>query len=80
MLSKFVNPFNNTADYKDIYQLALSAATAGKMKDAITFLRIAEMKLPPNDADYTKKIHDNLLLFDPEWKRIDKGQEISEQR
>ena len=69
VFKKFVNPFSVQANYKDIYQLGVTAAAAGKLRDAIHFLKIAEMKLSPDDAEYAKKIQDNLLLFDPERKK-----------
>jgi hypothetical protein len=48
----------------------MSAATVGKFREAVTFLKIAQMKVPSDDAEYTKKVKDNLLLFDPEGKKI----------
>jgi tetratricopeptide (TPR) repeat protein len=70
VLSKFVNPFALDTDYKNIYYLGMSAATVGKFREAVTFLKIAQMKVPSDDAEYTKKVKDNLLLFDPEGKKI----------
>jgi tetratricopeptide (TPR) repeat protein len=70
LLSKYVNPFNPNTDYKEIYQLGISASTVGKFREAVTFLKIARMKVPSDDAEYTKKVKDNLLLFDPEGKKI----------
>jgi tetratricopeptide (TPR) repeat protein len=70
LLSKYVNPFNPNTDYKEIYQLGISASAVGKIREAVTFLKIAKMKVPSDDAEYTKKIKDNLLLFDPEDKKI----------
>lgn len=67
-LAKYVNPFNLSSDYKDIYELGMAAAAAGKLRDGINFLKIAEMKLPPNDAEYSKKIKENLRMLDPEGK------------
>ncbi|MEI7636662.1 MAG: tetratricopeptide repeat protein [Syntrophus sp. (in: bacteria)] len=68
VLSKYVNPFNPNADYKEIYQLGMSAASVGKAREAVTFLKIARIKAPPSDTEYTKKIKENLLLLDPEGK------------
>jgi len=62
-LSKFVNPFALNADYKDIYELGMSAATVGKFKEAVTFLKIARMKAPPTDTEYTRKIQKNLSML-----------------
>jgi len=70
LLSKYINPFSMNVDYKDIYQLGMSAATVGKSKEAITFLKIAQMKLPPDDKEYTKKINDNLKMLEPEDKKM----------
>ena len=70
LLSQYVNPFDPNTDYKEIYQLGMSAATVGKFREAVTFLKIARMKVPSDDAEYTKKVKDNLLLFDPEGKKI----------
>ncbi|MFA6002337.1 MAG: CDC27 family protein [Thermoleophilia bacterium] len=56
LLSKYVNPFSPGSNYKDIYQLALSAASAGKVREAVTFLEIAKMKTPPADTEYVQKI------------------------
>ena len=69
VISRYVNPFDLTSTYRDIYELAMSAAAAGKIRDAVNFLKIAEMKLPPDDAEYTKKIQENLLMLDPEGKK-----------
>ncbi len=56
ILSRYVNPFNPNTDYKEIYQLGVSAATVGKTRDAATFLRIAKMKAPLADTEYVQKI------------------------
>jgi tetratricopeptide (TPR) repeat protein len=61
LLSKYVNPFNPNADYKEIYQLAISAASVGKAREAVTFLKIAKLKVPPTDAEYVQKIDKNLV-------------------
>jgi tetratricopeptide (TPR) repeat protein len=67
-LVKNVNPFNLSSDYKDIYELGLAAAAAGNLRDGVNFLKIAEMKLPPDDAVYSRKIKENLRMLDPEGK------------
>ena len=72
VLSKYVNPFSPNADYKEICQLGVAAGAVGKIRDAITFLKIAEMKLPPDDMEYAKKIQENLLMLDPVRKKIQK--------
>ena len=69
VLAKYVNPFHSKANYKDIYDLGMAAAAAGKLRDAINILKIAQMKLPPDDIEYTKKINDNLRMLDPEDKK-----------
>lgn len=70
VLSGAINPFNAGARYQDIYKLGMSAAAAGKVRDAVNFLKIAEMKLPPGDAEYAKKIKDAFLMLDPEGKQM----------
>ncbi len=60
VLSKYVNPFSSDADYKEIYQLAVSASTVGKTREAKTFLTIAQMKVPANDVETENKIRENL--------------------
>ena len=62
VLSKYVNPFNPSADYKEIYQLGMSAATIGKVHEAVTFLKIAKLKVPPTDTEYVEKIDKNLAV------------------
>jgi len=62
VLSKYVNPFNPNADYKEIYQLGISAATVGKTREAVTFLKIAKIKVPPTDMEYVQKIDKNLAI------------------
>ena len=62
VLSKYVNPFNPHADYKEIYQLGISAATVGKAREAVTFLQIAKLKAPPTDREYVQKIDKNLAI------------------
>ncbi len=63
LLFKYVNPFAPNADYKDIYQLGMSAATVGKFREAVTFLKIAQMKTPPTDTEYVRKIDENLSML-----------------
>jgi len=62
VLSRYVNPFNPYADYKEIYQLGISAASVGKSREAVTFLKIARMKAPPDDREYVEKIERNLAI------------------
>jgi len=62
VLSKYVNPFNPQTDYKEIYQLAMSAASIGKAREAVTFLKIARLKVPTTDTDYMQKIDKNLAI------------------
>jgi tetratricopeptide (TPR) repeat protein len=68
LLYKYVNPFSPNADYKDIYQLGMSAASVGKEKEAVKFLEIAKMKVPPADAEYGEKIEKNLLMLKSDLK------------
>jgi len=63
LLSTYVNPFASNADYKEIYQLGISAATIGKTRDAVTFLKIAKIKVPPMDKDYIEKIDKKLSML-----------------
>ena len=63
LLSKYVNPFNPQTDYKEIYQLGMSAASVGKAREALTFLKIARIKVPPADTEYVQKIEENLRLL-----------------
>lgn len=62
LLSKYVNPFNPDTDYKEIYQLGISAASVGKAREAVKFLTIARMKVPSEEADYVQKIDKNLAI------------------
>jgi hypothetical protein len=62
VLSRHVNPFNPDADYKEIYQLGISAASVGKTREAVTFLKIARIKVPPADTEYVQKIDKNLAI------------------
>jgi len=62
LLSKHVNPFNPDTDYKEIYQLGMSAAAVGKIREAVTFLKIARMKVPATDTEYIQKIDKNLAI------------------
>lgn len=63
LYSQFLNPFAGDAGYREIYELSLAAAAAGKPKDALLFLKIALMKVPPADQEYTKKIGDMLAIM-----------------
>jgi tetratricopeptide (TPR) repeat protein len=63
LLSKYVNPFNPNTDYKEIYQLGMSAASVGKIREAVTFLKIARMKVPAADVEYVEKIDKDLAIF-----------------
>lgn len=69
VLLEAINPFDAGARYQDIYRLGMQAAAVGKVRDAVNFLRIAELKLPPGDAEYAKKITEAFLLLDPEGKQ-----------
>jgi len=62
LLFKYVNPFSPNANYKEIYQLGISAASVGKSREAVTFLKIARMKAPPDDREYVEKIERNLAI------------------
>jgi len=62
LLSKYVNPFNPDTDYKEIYQLGMSAAAVGKIREAVTFLKIASMTVPSTDTEYVQKIDKNLAI------------------
>jgi tetratricopeptide (TPR) repeat protein len=62
VLFKYVNPFNPNTDYKEIYQLGIAAATVGKSREAVTFLKIAQLKAPPTDTEYVQKIDKNLAI------------------
>ncbi len=62
VLAKYVNPFHPNADYKEIYQLGISAASLGKSREAVTFLKVARMKVPPTDSEYIQKIDKNLAI------------------
>ena len=68
LLSKYVNPFNPNADYKEIYQLGISASAVGKISEAVTFLKIARMKVPPTDTEYVHKINKNLATLSGDSK------------
>jgi len=63
VLSKYVNPFNLNTDYKEIYQLGMSASAVGKIREAVTFLKIARIKVPPTDTEYVQKIDKNLEIL-----------------
>jgi len=49
LLFKYVNPFSPNANYKEIRQLVISTATVGNPRNAVTFLKIANIKVPPTD-------------------------------
>jgi len=68
VLSKYVNPFNPNTDYKEIYQLGISASTVGKIREAVTFLKIAKLKVPPTDTEYVQKIVKNLATLEGDSK------------
>lgn len=66
LLAKYVNPFVPNTDYREIYQLGISAASAGRIRDAVTFLKIARMKTPAADGEYVGKIERNLSALQKE--------------
>ncbi|MBU1398534.1 MAG: tetratricopeptide repeat protein [Proteobacteria bacterium] len=70
VLSKYVNPFNPNADYKEICQLGISAASVGKIREAVTFMKIAKLKVPPTDTEYVQKIDKNLAILDGDLPSI----------
>lgn len=63
VLSRYVNPFNPHTDYKEIYELGISAANVGKTREAVTFLKIAKLKVPAADVEYVQKIDKNLSML-----------------
>ena len=63
LFSEYVNPFNERSDYKDIYHLAMAAASIGKEREALTFLKIAKMKVPADDKEYVGKINDGIAIY-----------------
>jgi tetratricopeptide (TPR) repeat protein len=63
LLSRFVNPFDSMTDYKDIYELGMTAACVDKISEAVTFLKIAKMKVPSTDVVYMKKIDAGLSIL-----------------
>jgi tetratricopeptide (TPR) repeat protein len=64
LLSRLVNPFDAAADYKDIYELGMTAACVDKISEAVTFFKIAKMKAPSTDIEYMKKIDAGLAIYD----------------
>jgi len=68
VLSQYVNPFSPNEDYKEIYQLGMSAASVGKIREAVTFLKIAKLKVPPTDTEYVEKIDKNLVIMGDDSK------------
>jgi hypothetical protein len=68
VLSQYVNPFDPNADYKDIYDLGMSAATVGKIREAKIFVKIAAMKMPAADKEYQQKILEGLTMLGEETK------------
>ncbi len=40
----------------------MSAASVGKIREAVTFLKIAWIKVPPTDTEYVEKIDKNLAI------------------
>ena len=63
LYSEILNPFMASATYQEVYELAISAAAAGKQKDSVLFLKIALLKVPLGDREYNKKIRDMLSLL-----------------
>jgi hypothetical protein len=68
VLSKYFNPFNPNTDYKEIYQLGISAASVGKTHETVTFLKVAKLKVPPTDTEYIEKIDKNMAIQSGEGK------------
>jgi tetratricopeptide (TPR) repeat protein len=68
VLAKYVNPFSPNEDYKEIYQLGVSAATIGNIREAFIFLKIARMRAPRTDTEYIQKIERNLAILSGDVK------------
>jgi hypothetical protein len=47
--------------------LGISAATVGKLREAVTFLKVAQMKVPPTDTEYVRKIDENLSMLNKDF-------------
>jgi hypothetical protein len=63
LLSKYVSLFSPDAGYKEICQLGISTASVGKIREAVTFLKIAKLKAPPMDTEHVEKIDKNLTIL-----------------
>ena len=46
----------------------MTAASIGKTHEAVTFLKIAKLKVPPTDTEYVEKIDKNLAIQSGEGK------------
>jgi len=55
-LSKNINVFDEKTSYKDLYNMAVYAATIGKRKHARILLRMAGSRVPESDPEYLQKI------------------------
>ena len=64
LLSQYVNPFNEHVDYKDIYELGMSAACVDRFSEATLLLQIAKISVPPHDTEYAKRIDNGLSMVE----------------
>jgi hypothetical protein len=46
----------------------MTASAIGKTHEAVTFLKIAKLKVPPTDTEYVEKIDKNLAIQSGEGK------------
>lgn len=65
LLSRYINPFEATSSYKEVYQLGVSAAAVGRRREGVLCLEIARMRTPPSDEEFTRKVAEALA-----WQQL----------
>jgi hypothetical protein len=62
-LKTAIHPFAVETTYKDLCDLGAMAFSAGKTKEALTLLKFAEIKVPPEDTLWMEKIQRHLAMI-----------------
>jgi len=62
-LKKAIDPFAAETTYKDLFDLGAIALSVGKPQEALTLLRFAQTKVPPEDTLWLGKIQKHLAMI-----------------
>jgi tetratricopeptide (TPR) repeat protein len=68
-LKKAIDPFAAETTYKDLFDLGALALSVGEAQEALTLLRFAQTKVPPEDTLWLGKIQKHLAMIKIEGEK-----------